>query len=157
MWAKLKYLSFIRGHLIWHQDCNWECSSLRSDWEYSCTVNTQTCLKPSMAPYMMLDVWVMMYSSRRHRASFLTRPETVIIFSSFYRTRVRSLSTLVTSSLTDSLAHSLLFSKIDWCNHGVQRYRLKTFWCCYCCWCQWWGSCWQQFVADFEADVWSKS
>ena len=53
-----------------------------------------------------------MYSSRRHRVSFLKRPETVIIFSSFYRPRVRSLSTLVTSSLTDSLAHSLLFSNL---------------------------------------------
>ena len=24
------------------------------------------------------------------------------------------------------------------------------------CWCWWWGSCWQQFVADFEAEVWLK-
>ena len=31
----------------------------------------------------------------------------------FYRTRVRSLFTLVTSSLTDSLTNSLLFSKLD--------------------------------------------
>ena len=38
---------------------------------------------------------------------------------------------------------------------GAWRYQLKTFWCCYCCWCWWWGSCWQQFVADLEADVWS--
>ena len=26
-----------------------------------------------------------------------------------------------------------------------------------CCWCWWWGSCWQQFVEDLEAEVWSKS
>ena len=30
-----------------------------------------------------------------------------------YRTRVRSLAMLVSNSLTDSLTHSLLFSKLD--------------------------------------------
>ena len=30
------------------------------------------------------------------------------------------------------------------------RRQLKTCWCCNCCW---WGSCWQQFVADFEAKL----
>ena len=48
-----------------------------------------------------------------------------------------------------SLTHSLLFSKLDWCNPGVWRFQLKTC-CCNCCW---WGSCWQQFVADLEAEV----
>ena len=82
----------------------------------------------------------------------------------FYRTRVRSLFTLVTNSLTHSLTHWLtdwlLFSKLDWCNPGVWRCQLKTCWCCNCnchCNCCWWGSCWQQFVVDFEAEVWSKS
>ena len=34
----------------------------------------------------------------------------------FYRTRVRSLVMLVTHSLTNWLTHSLLFSKLDWCD-----------------------------------------
>ena len=57
-------------------------------------------------------------------------------------------------SLTHWLTDWLLFSKLDWCNPGVWRCQLKTCWCCNCCW---WGSCWQQFVADFEAEVWSKN
>ena len=57
-------------------------------------------------------------------------------------------------SLTNSLTDSLLFSKPDWCNPGVWRCQLKTCWSCNCCW---WGSCWQQFVAHLEAEVWSKS
>ena len=57
-------------------------------------------------------------------------------------------------SLTNSLTNSLLFSKLDWCIPGVWRFQLKTYWCCNCCWR---GSCWQQFVADFEAEVYSKS
>ena len=69
----------------------------------------------------------------------------------FYRTRVRSLALLVTNSLTDSLP----FSKLDWCDPGAWRCQLKTCWGCYCCWCWWWESCWQQFVADLEAEVWS--
>ena len=49
----------------------------------------------------------------------------------------------------------LLFSKLDWCDPGVWRCQLKTCWGCYCCsrWCR--GSCWQQFVTDLGADVWS--
>ena len=39
----------------------------------------------------------------------------------FYRTRVRSLFTLVTHSLTNSLTHSLLFSKLDWCDPVAWR------------------------------------
>ena len=76
--------------------------------------------------------------------------DVVIILYHFYRTQVRSLFTLV----TDSLTHSVTFSKLDWCNPGVWRCQLKTCWCCNCCW---WGSCWQQFAAVFEAEVWSKS
>ena len=72
----------------------------------------------------------------------------------FYRTRVRSLFTLVTNWLTDSLTNSLLFSKLYWCDPGVWRWKFKTCWCCNCCW---WWSCWQQFVVDLEAEVWSKS
>ena len=72
----------------------------------------------------------------------------------FYRTRVRSLFTLVTNWLTDWLTDWLLFSKLDWCDSGLWRCQLKTCWGFYCCWCWWWGSCWQQFVADLEAEVW---
>ena len=72
-----------------------------------------------------------------------------------HRTRVRSLAMLVTHSLTDWLTDSLPFSKLDWCDPGVWRCLLKTCCGCYCCWCRWWESCWQQFVADLEAEVWS--
>ena len=75
----------------------------------------------------------------------------VIIVDNFYRTRVRSLGMLVTNWLT----HWLLFSKLDWCDPSVWRCLLKTCWGCYCCWCWWRGSCWQQFAADLEAEVWS--
>ena len=37
-------------------------------------------------------------------------------------------------SLTFSLTHWLLFSKLDWCDPGVWRCQLKTCWGCYCCW-----------------------
>ena len=50
----------------------------------------------------------------------------------FYGTRVRSLLPL---SLTDSLTHFVLFSKLDWCDPGVWRCQLKTCRGCYCCWC----------------------
>ena len=76
----------------------------------------------------------------------------------FYRTRVRSLFTLVSNSLTHWLTDWLLFSKLDWCDPGVWRCQLKTCWGCYCCWCWCWGSCWQQLV-DLGADVlkvWTK-
>ena len=56
--------------------------------------------------------------------------------------------------LTHWLTHWLLFSKLYWCDPGVWRCQLQTCWCCNCCW---WWSCWQQFVADLEAEVWSKS
>ena len=56
----------------------------------------------------------------------------------------------LTHSLTDWLTHSLLFSKLDWCDPDVWRCQLQTCWGCYC-W--WWGSCWRQFVADLEAEV----
>ena len=54
--------------------------------------------------------------------------------SCFYRTWVRSLAMLVTHSLTNSLTHSLPFSKLDWCDPGVWRCLLKICWGCYCCW-----------------------
>ena len=56
--------------------------------------------------------------------------------------------------LPNKLTDSLLFSRLYWCDPGVWRCQLKTCWCRNCCW---WGSCWQQFAADFEAEVWSKS
>ena len=68
----------------------------------------------------------------------------------FYRTRVRSLAMLVSNSLTHSLTHSVTPSKLYWCDPGVWRCQLKTYWGCFCCWCWWWGSCWQQFVADLK-------
>ena len=34
----------------------------------------------------------------------------------------------LTNWLTDSLTHSLLFSKLDWCDPGVWRCQLKTCW-----------------------------
>ena len=43
----------------------------------------------------------------------------------FYWIQVRSLSTLVTHSLTNSL----LFSRLDWCDSGFQRCQLKTSSC----------------------------
>ena len=61
----------------------------------------------------------------------------------------------VTHSLTDSLTDSLLFSKLDWCDPGMWRCQLKTCWGCYCCSCWCWESCWQQFVTDLGAEVWS--
>ena len=54
--------------------------------------------------------------------------------SLFIRPRVRSLATLV----THSLPNSVLFSKLDWCDPCMWRYRLKTCWGCYCCWCWFW-------------------
>ena len=48
----------------------------------------------------------------------------------------------------------LPFSKLYWCDPGVWRCQFKTCWCCKCCW---WWLCWQQFVADSEVEVCSKS
>ena len=59
-------------------------------------------------------------------------------------------------SVTDWLTHSLPFSKLDWCDPRVWRCLLKTCWGCHWCWCWWSGSCWQQFDADLEAEVWSE-
>ena len=58
-------------------------------------------------------------------------------------------------SLADWLTDWLSFSKLDWCDSGLGRCQLKTCWGCYFCWCWGWGSCWPQFVADLEAEVWS--
>ena len=58
-----------------------------------------------------------------------------VICMHFYRSRVRSFATLVTSSLTSSLTHSVVFSRLDWCDPGVCRCQLKTCWGYYfCCW-----------------------
>ena len=62
----------------------------------------------------------------------------------------------LTHLLTHWLTHSLPFSKLRWCEPGMWRWQLKTCWSCYCCWCWWLGPCWQQFVADLEAEVGSK-
>ena len=53
----------------------------------------------------------------------------------FYRTRVRSFVGYPCQWLTHSLTHSLLFSRLDWCDPGVWRCLLKT--------------------ADLEVEVWS--
>ena len=54
-----------------------------------------------------------------------------------------------------SLTDALPFSKLVWCDPGMWRYQLQTCWGCYCCWCWLWGSYWQQFVANLEAELWS--
>ena len=80
------------------------------------------------------------------------------LFCRFYRTRVRSLHCLplsLTHWLTDSLTHSVTFSKLDWCDPGVWRYLFKTWWGCYYCWCWFCKMCWQGFGSDLEAEVWS--
>ena len=56
-------------------------------------------------------------------------------------------------SLTHSLTPSCLVNLID-VTLVKWRCQLKTCWGCFCCWCRLWGSCWQQFVADLEAEVW---
>ena len=71
----------------------------------------------------------------------------------FYRTRVRSLSCLVSNSLTDSLTHCRLVNLID-VTLACKDTNSKG---CFCCWSWWWGSSWQQFVADLEAEAWSQS
>ena len=43
----------------------------------------------------------------------------------FYPTQVRSLTTLATHWLSDSL----LLSRLDWCDSGLWRSHLKTSWC----------------------------
>ena len=58
-----------------------------------------------------------------------------------------------------SLTHSLLFSKLDWCDPGMWRWQLKTCWGCYCYSCWWWEKCWLQFGEVkfghyFAADAW---
>ena len=58
-------------------------------------------------------------------------------------------------SLTNWLTHPLTLSRLVWCDPGVWRCQLRTCWGCYCCWLWCWGSCWQQFVTDLGADVWS--
>ena len=69
----------------------------------------------------------------------------------------RSLFTLVTDSLTDWLTNSLLFSRLYWCDHGVWRCQVKTYWDYNWswCWCREIG--WRQFGGDLEAEVWSQS
>ena len=81
----------------------------------------------------------------------LTNTFTFLVFVFEYFIRPESDHWLVTNCLTNWLP----FSRLDWCDPGMWRCQLKTCWCCYCCWCWWWGSCWQQFVADLEAEVWS--
>ena len=58
-------------------------------------------------------------------------------------------------SVTHWLTNSVTFSKLDWCRPGMWRWQLKTSWGCYCCSGWWWDSCWQQFCADLEGEVWS--
>ena len=55
----------------------------------------------------------------------------------------------VTDWLTNSLTHSLPFSKLYWCEPGMWRWQLKTCWSCYCCWSWWWETCRQQFGCRF--------
>ena len=66
-------------------------------------------------------------------------------FFLFYLTRVRSLFTLVTHSLTHLLTHthSCLVDLID----VTWRVVMPTCWG-YCCWCWCWETCLRQFGAD---------
>ena len=96
----------------------------------------------------LVDCNQLVYRATQHGA----RKHFPLLSAFFYRTRVRSLFTLVSNWLTDWLTHWLLFSTLDWCDPGMCRWQLKT---CYCCWCWLCGSCWQQFVADLDAEVWS--
>ena len=77
---------------------------------------------------------------------------TLKLIKEFLSDPVRSLCPLVTDWLL--FTKQCLVNFIDICNPGVWRCQPKTCWCCNFCWC---GSCWQQFVADLEAEVWSKS
>ena len=60
-----------------------------------------------------------------------------------------SLTHWLTDSLTDCRLVNLIDVTLAW------KCLLKTCWGCYCWWCWCWGSCWQQFVTDLGADVWS--
>ena len=75
---------------------------------------------------------------------FLSDPSPIIVYPCHW----------LTHWLTDWLTDSLLFSRLYWCDPCVWRCQLKTCWCCNYCW---WWSCWQQFVADLDAEVWSKA
>ena len=63
-----------------------------------------------------------------------------------------SLTPLLTRWLTDCHLVNLIDVTL-----ACERWQLKTCWSCYCCRCWWWGSCWQHFVADLEAEVWSQN
>ena len=65
------------------------------------------------------------------QAEVLQRENSRLPLSFNYRTRVRSLFTLVTNSLTNWLTHSLPISKLDWCEPGMWRWQLKTCWSCF--------------------------
>ena len=48
----------------------------------------------------------------------------------------KSLNSNFLKGLTYSaLTHSVMFSRLDWCDPGVWRCLLKTCWGCYCCLC----------------------
>ena len=51
-----------------------------------------------------------------------------------YRTRARSLESYhcIVLSLTNWLTHPVTFSRLVWCDPGVWRCQLKTFWDCSC-------------------------
>ena len=58
----------------------------------------------------------------------------------------------LTDWLTETLTHSLMLLRLDWCDPGVWRCQLKTCWCCYCYLCCWWGTCWQLCGRDFDTE-----
>ena len=67
--------------------------------------------------------WHIIIFAQKSLLTFLFRlGELLLIFDMyFYRTRVRSLFTLVTHWLTDSVT----FSRLDWCDPGMWRWQLK--------------------------------
>ena len=105
----------------------------------------------------VLSCWLQQSPPTRNQKKWNPKTQSQII--SFYRTRVRSSVMLVsdwlTDWLTDSLTNSCLVNLID--VTLACECQLKTCWGSYCCSCWYWGSCWQQFVTDFEAEVWSWS
>ena len=119
------------------QTSAWVClAKARNTYSYVITTWTNPCNNFNKS---MLQV------CRRGGCQFLSDPSPII----------GNACQWLTDWLTYSLTDSVTFSKLDWCDPGVWRCQLKTCWCCFCCGCWWWGSCWQLFLADLGADVWS--
>ena len=145
---KKKSMCFLWNHFVFKLNQNWVLLKVHDQNLISPLFQILGSRNREMFPHL--------YSSQPSLPGMQPQPQDPVR-AIFYRTRVRSLAMLVTHSLTDSLTHSVTLSKLYWCDPGVWRCQLKTYWGCCCCWCWLWGACWQQFVADLEAEVWSYS